>query len=97
MWPRINNAVKNMFHKNIFIDFLITLTNEGWNNLMGGSRITKNFHPLYTHISHEAKNIKSGRNYNYYQLFLALPKSEAVNLYSVMLAITLHFLVGPDS
>ena len=63
----------------------------------GEGRITKNFHPLYTHISHEAKNIKSGRNYNYYQLFLALPKSEAVNLYSVMLAITLHFLVGPDS
>lgn len=85
-----------MFHKNIFIDFLITLTNEGWNHLMGGG-ITKNFHPLYTHIFHKAKNIKSGRNYNYYQLFLELPKSEAVSLYSVILAITLYFLVGPDS
>ena len=78
-----------MFHKNIFIDFLITLTNEGWNH--------QNFHPLYTHIFHKAKNIQSGRNCNYYQLFLALPKSEAVSLYSVMLAITLRFLVGPDS
>lgn len=51
MWPRINNAVKNMFHKNIFIDFLITLTNEGWNNLMGGGAESPKTSILYIPIS----------------------------------------------